>query len=288
MSLSSGTASFIVFKFDRMDVRELAGKLNSVKINRAQNIRNGFTSGKLILDNEINDDSIHGEILHVQFVEEKPRIDRAMLKAQIALHIDREKKARGVEFLVKQEIYEIKQAEETLMLANAPYTRSGVEVLFDCSSGLGYFGSTSGAKWDALWCELRGVGIQSCTLPIDDITDMLTGLLDGFAPTKAIIAPDGQAKFKSDSSCVTIGSCASDRDVSACAINLDRKCVKLGIVCKSATFTIDESCAFSKFKVVEDKEEKKDIVERVQCFEFAFNEIRAAVEEYKELTNGSH
>ena len=288
MSLSTGTASFVVFKFDRMDVRELAEKLNRVKINRAQNIRKGFTSGKLILDNEINDDSIHGEILHVQFVEEKPRLDRAMLKAQIALHIDREKKARGVEFLGKQEIYEIKQAEETLMLANAPYTRSGVEVLFDCSSGLGYFGSTSGAKWDGFCDEMRGFGLKIVPCQIDSLSEILTGLLDGFAPTKSIIAPDGQAKFKSDSSCVTIGNCASDRDVSACAINLDRKCVKLGIVAKCATFTIDESCTFSKFKVVEDKDEKKDIVERVKCFEDAFNEISAAVDEYKELANGSH
>jgi len=156
--------------------------------------------------------------------------------------------------------------------------------LFDCSSGLGYFGSTSCAKWDGFCDELRGVGIHSCTLPIDDITDMLTGLLDGFAPTKAIIAPDGQAKFKSDSSCVTIGSCASDRDVSACAINLDRKCVKLGIVANGSTFTIDESCAFSKFKVVEDKDEEKEIIQRVNCFEYAFIEIGIAVEEYKEVT----
>ena len=255
-----------------------------MKSNRAQNIRNGFTSGKLILDNELNDDSIHGEILHVQLVEEKPRIDRAMLKAQIDLHIDREKKARGVDFLYKQEIYEIKKAEETLMLANAPYTRSGVEVLFDCSSGLGYFGSTSGAKWDGFCDEMRGFGLKIVPFQIDPLSEMLTGLLDGFYPTKAIIAPDGQAKFKSDSSCVTIGNCASDRDVSECAINRDRNCVKLGIVCKSATFTIDENCAFSKFKVVEDKDEKKDIAERVQCFEFAFNEIGAAVEEYKEVT----
>lgn len=288
MSLSTGTASFVVFKFDRMDVRELAEKLNSVKISRLENRRKGFTSGKLILDNEVNEDSIHGEILHVQFVEEKPRIDRAMLKAQIALHIDREKKARGVEFLSRVNRNNIKKAEEMLMLANAPYTRSGVEVMFDCSSGLGYFGSSSESKYDAFAVILRDNGIKSMREyhHLDEIQYMLTELLGEFSPQSVSLAPNGGAKFIGNHSSVMLGDCASDSVISNCAVKHERKCVKLGLVAEGSTFTLSDETAFSKFKVVEDKHDKKDIIERVACFERAYNNVNKVMEEFKGVKNG--
>lgn len=287
MSLSSGTATFVIFKFDKIAVTELAQKLNAIKIDRANKVKFGFTSGKLILDNTIGESSIHGEILHVQFAEEKPRIDKKMLNAQIELHIECEKAARGVEFLPRKEMAEIKKDEEALMLATAPYTRSGVEVLFDCENGLGYFGSSSDAKYDAFACFMYANGMKP-RLEIISNSNMLTALLSNFSPKSVSIAPNGGAKFVGNNSSVALGDCASDLVISNCAIEHERRCVQLGLVTQGSSFTLSEMGLFSKFKCVEDKNEKKDIVERVACFHRAYNDVAEALEEFKGVADGNH
>jgi hypothetical protein len=289
MSLSKGTATFVIFKFNKISVGELAEKLNAIKIDRAKKVKFGFTSGKLILDNTIGESSIHGEILHVQFAEEKPRIDKKMLNAQIELHIECEKSARGVEFLPRKEISEIKKSEEALMLATAPYTRSGVEALFDCENGLGYFGSSSEAKYDAFACLLYGNGMKPRLETFGNAQPMLTALLSNFSPKSVIMAPNGGAKFVGNNSSVALGDCASDFVISNCAIEHERRCVQLGLVTQGSSFTLSEMGVFSKFKCVEGPRDRKDIIGLVACFHRAYNDVTEAFEEFLSGgENGNH
>lgn len=166
MSFESGSISFRLFLFNQQDpaalLEALARRSAPPLEQLGQDPVSGWATGRCLLDRDLTEEKcLFGSYLYVMLMKAERKAPASLLRAQLQMEEEIERRARGVDFLPRAACAEIRKRVVEALLPTMPPTLTGIPAIVDFRNGLLIASALADKQIDALCAALRDASGES-------------------------------------------------------------------------------------------------------------------------------